>query len=67
MLDPLWNIYLPKSVPGVDPKLLTPSKSWSDQRLFKEASLKVANMFVQNYKQYQKPGQPDFSAHGPRV
>ncbi len=28
---------------------------------------KLANLFMENYKQYQAPGMPDYSEFGPRV
>ena len=49
----------------VDPAVLVPRDSWSDGAAYDAAAAKLANMFKENYGQYQEAGMTDYAASGP--
>lgn len=48
--DEIFNLYAPMAVPGVDPKILDPSLSWSDKNLYLKSAKNLAGLFVENIK-----------------
>ncbi len=50
---PIFNIQIPKHCPGVPDALLDPAASWSDKAQYEEQSLKLAKMFIENFKQFK--------------
>jgi phosphoenolpyruvate carboxykinase (ATP) len=51
-----------------DKSVLHPWETWSDKKAYEEQRLKLAKMFVENFKQYTGPGSEfDYSAYGPKV
>ncbi|MDO9028674.1 MAG: phosphoenolpyruvate carboxykinase (ATP), partial [Candidatus Roizmanbacteria bacterium] len=40
--DEIFNLYVPMVVPGVDPKILDPSLSWSEKNLYLKSAKKLA-------------------------
>ncbi|GBG35028.1 Phosphoenolpyruvate carboxykinase ATP [Hondaea fermentalgiana] len=63
--EPFFNLQIPKALGKIDPKVLNPRDAWSDPAEYDAAAKKLADMFVENYKQFIKPGLKDFSAGGP--
>lgn len=49
---PVFNLHVPKSVPGVDSKILMPINSWSDKKDFEATSKKLAGQFIKNFESY---------------
>jgi len=50
---PKFNLQVPKSCPGVDPKILTPRKTWASQEAYEETATKLAQLFKDNFKKYE--------------
>lgn len=48
-----FNILIPKSLKGVETKLLNPINTWADKDEFIATRAKLANMFVENFKRYE--------------
>jgi|UniRef100_A0A7S2UVQ5 ATP-dependent phosphoenolpyruvate carboxykinase len=65
--DDLFGFEYPTALPGVPDGVLTPKETWADKAAYDETAKKLANMFVDNYKKYQKPGMTDYSVYGPQV
>ncbi len=67
---PGFNLQIPKTLEGVDDKILNPINTWADKEDFKKTSLKLATQFVENMKHYEdvtpeevvREGGPDLSA-----
>ena len=52
--DPYFGFAVPTSVPGVEPHLLYPAKTWADKKEFDETARKLVGMFQKNFAKYEK-------------
>jgi phosphoenolpyruvate carboxykinase (ATP) len=50
---PVFNIAYPKSLPGVDSKILNPINTWANKDEYKTYLNKVADMFNSNFKRFE--------------
>lgn len=50
--DKIFNLYIPKSVPGVSENILDPSFSWTSKNFYFDSAKKLATLFVENIKKY---------------
>ena len=48
-----FNIAIPKSLNGVETKLLNPINTWQDKELFIKTKERLAKMFVENFNRYE--------------
>lgn len=64
----LFNLAVPKALAGVETRLLNPINTWEDKNAYKETKLKLAKMFVENFKRYEdvKEG-TEFKKAGPSI
>jgi phosphoenolpyruvate carboxykinase (ATP) len=51
--DPNFGFDVPLSVPGVDPTLLDPRRTWTDAAAYDAAAAKLVKMFSDNFAQYE--------------
>lgn len=49
---PQLNLTVPKSVEGVDSKLLNPRNTWSDQEEYDRSASQLAGQFVKNFEKF---------------
>ncbi|MDP2607861.1 MULTISPECIES: phosphoenolpyruvate carboxykinase [unclassified Oceanobacter] len=49
---PVFGLRVPTELPGVETKLLNPTKAWADQDKFDAAARQLANQFIENFKKY---------------
>jgi phosphoenolpyruvate carboxykinase (ATP) len=51
--DPYFGFAVPTSVPGVEPHILYPVKTWSDKAEFAETAKRLVTMFRDNFKRFE--------------
>ena len=49
---PIFNLRVPKSVMGVDPKMLNPRNAWANAADWEKAARALAEKFVANFKNF---------------
>ncbi len=50
---PIFNVQVPKTCPNVPSEILDPIQSWSDKNAYEESAVKLAGMFIENFKKFQ--------------
>jgi phosphoenolpyruvate carboxykinase (ATP) len=50
--DPIFGMDIPTQVPGVPDEILFPRGTWQDQAAYDAQALKLAGMFIENFKKY---------------
>lgn len=48
----IFNLYVPKYVPGINQNILDPSFSWTNKIYYLQEAKKLASLFVENMKKY---------------
>ena len=65
--DPYFGFSVPTSVPGVEPHLLNPFKTWKDKAEFDRTARALVGMFQKNFAKYESHVTPDIKAAAPEV
>jgi phosphoenolpyruvate carboxykinase (ATP) len=65
--DPYFGFAVPTSVPGVEPHLLYPMKTWKDKAAFDETARKLVRMFQENFVKYESSVDADVRSAAPEV
>lgn len=65
--DPYFGFSVPTSVPGVEPHLLQPVKTWQDQSAFEETARKLVGMFQKNFTKYEKDVDAEVRKAAPEI
>jgi phosphoenolpyruvate carboxykinase (ATP) len=65
--DPIFQVLVPESCPGVPPEVLNPRHTWEDKRAYKAQASKLAKLFAANFKQFEGEAEADVRAAAPRV
>jgi len=63
--DDVFGFSMPKSLPGVDSKVLNPINAWEDKEAYTATALKLAQMYKDNFVQYTEGVPVDYSKYGP--
>ncbi|ARV62739.1 phosphoenolpyruvate carboxykinase (ATP) [Nostocales cyanobacterium HT-58-2] len=66
-VDPVFGLHVPVHCPGISDELLTPSQTWSDPVSYNVQARKLAQMFVDNFKQFANAVAPQVQLGGPLV
>jgi phosphoenolpyruvate carboxykinase (ATP) len=64
--DPVFNLEVPQSVPGVPSEVLTPRDTWRDTAAYDEQARKLARMFIDNFKTFEADASPEVRSAGPK-
>ncbi len=51
-VDPLFGLAVPVGVPGVDPALLEPRRTWADPKAYDETAHRLLGLFKRNYAKF---------------
>ena len=65
--DPYFGFAVPTSVPGVEPHLLNPFKTWADKAEFDKTARDLVGMFQKNFAKFEDHVTPDIKAAAPEV
>ena len=65
--DPYFGFSVPTSVPGVEPHLLNPIKTWKDKAEFDKTARDLVRMFQENFTKFEKHVTADVRAAAPEV
>ncbi len=52
--DPYFGFKVPTSVPGIEPHVLYPSKTWADKTEFDATARRLVAMFQENFTKFEK-------------
>ena len=63
---PIFNLQIPKEVPGVPTEILNPANSWEDKDKFMKTLENLATLFNKNFEQYASEASPELLAAAPR-
>ncbi len=51
-LFPVFNLWIPKEIPGIDSAILNPRNTWKDKQAYDKTRLELAKKFIENFKQF---------------
>jgi len=61
-----FNLKIPKTLDGVETKVLNPRNTWANKAEYDEVKAKLASMYIENFKKYLTlESEYDFTAAGP--
>ena len=65
--DPYFGFSVPTSVPGIEPHLLYPFKTWANKAEFDQTARKLVAMFQKNFVQFEDHVEADVRSAAPEV
>ena len=65
-VDPIFNLSVPTSCPNVPSEVLNPKNTWADGAAYDAQATKLAEMFKENFKKFEKTASPAVKAAGPK-
>ena len=65
--DPYFGFAVPTSVPGVEPHILYPVKTWQNKAEFAETAKRLLQMFQENFKRFADHVDADVRAAEPHM
>ena len=63
--DPVFGIEVPTSCPGVPEQVLNPRESWSNPEDYDKQAAKLAQLFVDNFREFEDKASDEVKAAGP--
>lgn len=65
--DPIFDVDIPKSCPGVPDHVLNPRESWKNRDDYDGQARQLARMFGDNFKQFEDEADSDVENAGPKA
>lgn len=65
--DPIFGLAIPTECPGVPSEVLLPKNTWSDAAAYDRTASKLAQLFRENFRQYEDVASAAVRAGGPRI
>jgi phosphoenolpyruvate carboxykinase (ATP) len=66
-LDPVFNVEVPTTCPDVPAEVLKPKNTWANSADYDAQAAKLASMFTENFKTFERGVTPAVRAAGPNV
>ncbi|WP_346353929.1 phosphoenolpyruvate carboxykinase (ATP) [Azotosporobacter soli] len=66
-LDPIFNVQVPTSCPGVPAEILKPKNTWQDGAAYEKQARQLAQLFEKNFAQFSEDMLPEIAAAGPKA
>ncbi len=66
-LDPVFNIHVPVTCPGVPQEVLRPRQTWADKAAYDKTAADLAQRFVRNFVKFGKDVPAAITAAGPNA
>lgn len=63
----IFNLQVPKTCKDVPDEILNPKKSWTGNADFTEEVTKLAELFVENFKNYEEEASDDVKKAAPQL
>jgi len=63
----LFGFDVPTECPKVPNEIMKPRNTWSDGNAYDKAALKLANMFQENFKQFEEGSSDEIIQAGPKA
>ncbi|MGN0003476.1 MAG: phosphoenolpyruvate carboxykinase (ATP) [Sphingobacterium composti] len=63
----IFGLLKPQSCPGVPPEVLNPRTTWTDTEAYDKQALALANLFVNNFKQYEDQASEEILSAAPKT
>jgi len=60
--EPFFGLQIPNAVPDVPSEVLNPRNAWADKAAYDAQARKLATLFAENFRQYEKHVAPDVLA-----
>ena len=67
MIDPVFGLAIPKSLPTIGEAVLNPSKAWGQEADYNRQRKKLAKMFIANFKQEHYSYAAELAEFGPKL
>lgn len=65
--DDLFNLFIPKTCPGVPEDILNPRNTWRDKTAYDKQAIELASMFEDNFREKYPDMPGDIAAAGPHT
>ncbi len=65
--DPIFNVSVPVSCPGVPTEILQPKNTWQDGAAYDKQARRLAKLFAENFAKFNGEIPPEISAAGPKA
>ncbi len=64
--DPIFGLQVPVSCPNVPQEVLNPRNTWTNKEKYDESAKRLANMFHENFKQFESEVSEEIRTAGPK-
>ncbi|MFC1475021.1 phosphoenolpyruvate carboxykinase [Candidatus Zixiibacteriota bacterium] len=64
-VNPVFGLKVPTSCPDIPGEILNPKNTWSDKEAYDKKAEHLANLFVENFKQFEDQAPEEVIAAGP--
>ena len=65
--DPLFGLKIPTEIEGIPGEILIPRNTWSNKDTYDQKAEELAQMFAENFKQFEEEANPNLIKAGPKV